>query len=265
MKKNIILICLFIASVAYSQNSVIVPKKGKVTFGRQESITDELQYKESVKAFLSEATKSVVREKEDMDEPIDSSKVESVLKMLNDQSTLDFLVSEFMKIEDDMSVKFHHIYSDETIYEYVSSFDFPTKDYYLVINTKSSLIKSIDNDSITVLAENKPYEYSKDEIIRVEEFRNETKEIYGFKCFKVILEFKSGQDINEDEDFISLMNSKKQTKELWVTESIKSLYHPVLKYKAVLEKYYPLEVSEFSEVMNGHKIVYTITEFDLNR
>jgi hypothetical protein len=59
------------------------------------------------------------------------------------------------------------------------------------------------------------------------------------------------------------VNSKKQTKELWVTENIKSLYHPVLKYKTILQKYYPLEISESIEEMNGIKKMDIIDKFDL--
>lgn len=262
MNKHISFICLFLGLMGFAQKNAFTPVKGMITFSRQEIVTDKLKCEASVKNMLSELTKSVIRDREDMEEPIDSSNIRAVSEMLDDQNIVDLFVGEFMK-SDDRDVKFHHIYNDEIIYEYVSQFDFPTKDYYEVINAKSSVIKSVSNDSTTVLAQNKPYEYSNDEVIKFEEFRNEIKEINGFKCFKVILEFKSGPDINKDEGYNLFLNSKKQIKELWVTEQIRSLYHPVLKYKSILEKYYPLEVSESNEVMDGFKTIYTIYEYNL--
>jgi hypothetical protein len=271
MKKNIILLlCFFIASIAYSQSKIIYPKTGKITFLKKEVITDKLKYKESLKTFFPEliqqSIKSVVKERELNGEMVDSTNLNALSGMLKDESVTELFMNELLNEDDDRQVKYHHIYKNETIYEYITSFDYPIKDYYKFIDTKKVLEKNVSHDSITVVKPEEPYSYSYDEIVKLEEFKNEIRQINGFKCFKVLLEYKSGQNADEgldDQDYISFVNSKKQTKELWVTENIKSLYHPVLKYKTILEKYYPMEISEFSEAMIGFKTMYVIDEFDL--
>jgi hypothetical protein len=183
--------------------------------------------------------KSVLKERELNGEKVDSTSLNTLSGTLMDQSLTEFFVNELLNEQDDSHLKYHHVYKNETIYEYVTSFDYPIKDYYKFIDTKTTLEKNISHDSITVVKSEEPYNYSYDEIVKIQEFKNEIREINGFKCFKVLLEFKSGQNEDEgyhDEDYISFLNSKKQTKELWVTAKIKSYYHPVLKYKEILEK-----------------------------
>lgn len=271
MKKNIILLfSLFIATIASSQSKIIYPKTGKITFLKKEVITDKEKYKESLKTFIPElmqhSIKSVVKERELNGEKVDSTNLTALSGMFMDESVTELFMNELLNEDDDRQVKYHHIYKNETIYEYITSFDYPIKDYYKFIDTKKGLEKNVSHDSITVIKLEEPHNYSYDEIIQLEEFKNEIREINGFKCFKVLLEYKSGENADEgldDQDFISFVNAKKQTKELWVTENIQSLYHPVLKYKAILEKYYPLEISEFSESMNGFKTMYVIDKFSL--
>lgn len=270
MKKNITLLCLFIATIVNSQSKVISPKNGKITFLKKEVIIDKEKYKESLKTFIPElmqnSIKSVVKERELNGEKVDSTNLNTLSGMLKDESVTELFMNELLNEDDDRQVKYHHIYKNETIYEYITSFDYPIKDYYKFIDTKTALEKNVSHDSITVVKPEDSYSYSYDEIIKLEEFKNEIREINSFKCFKVLLEYKSGQNADEgldDQDYISFVNSTKQTKELWVTENIQSLYHPVLKYKSILEKYYPLEISEFSEAMNGIKTIYIIDEFDL--
>lgn len=269
-KTKIILFCFFIASLANSQSKVISPKKGKITFLKKEVIIDKEKYKESLKTFIPElmqhSIKSVVKERELNGEMVDSTNLTALSGMFMDESMTELFMNDFLNNDDDKLLKYHHIYKKDKIYEYVTSFDYPIKDYYKFIDTKTALEKNVSHDSITIIKPEEPYNYSYDEIIKLEEFKNETKEINGFKCFKVLLEYKSGENADEgldDQDYISFVNSKKQTKELWVTENIQSVYHPVLKYKSILEKYYPLEISEFSEAMNGLKTMYVIDEFDL--
>lgn len=270
MKKNITLLCLFISIITNSQSKVISPKNGKIIFLKKEVIIDKEKYKESLKTFIPKlmqhSIKSVVKERELNGEKVDSTNLDTLSGMFMDESMTELFMTDFLNNDDGKLLKYHHIHKKDKIYEYVTSFDYPTKDYYKFIDTKTGLEKNVSHDSITVVKPEEPYNYSYDKIIKLEEFKNEIREINGFKCFKVLLEYKSGENADEgldDQDYISFVNSTKQTKELWVTENIQSLYHPVLKYKSILEKYYPLEISEFSEAMNGIKTMYVIDEFDL--
>jgi hypothetical protein len=54
------------------------------------------------------------------------------------------------------------------------------------------------------------------------------------------------------------MNQYKQIRELWVTTQINCKYHPIINEKEVLLKYYPLEIIESSEMMEGYITSYTL-------
>ncbi|WP_343664568.1 hypothetical protein [Chryseobacterium mucoviscidosis] len=47
-------------------------------------------------------------------------------------------------------------------------------------------------------------------------------------------------------DKIELMES-----EMWVTEEIRSIYHPAFKVKEILEKYYPLYIKQKNSLVPG--------------
>jgi hypothetical protein len=47
---------------------------------------------------------------------------------------------------------------------------------------------------------------------------------------------------------------------MWVTKDIKTLYHPVLKVKEILENFYPLEINESNNFIEGSIRKYTLKE-----
>ncbi len=50
---------------------------------------------------------------------------------------------------------------------------------------------------------------------------------------------------------------------MYVTEEIKFKYHPLVLLKEVLEQYYPLEIIETTNLVEGYEKVYTVTKIDL--
>lgn len=86
------------------------------------------------------------------------------------------------------------------------------------------------------------YKYS-DKPVIITEFREDTKIINGYLCFKVIVSPKE-----KDKDL--------QGAELWVTDRIKCRYHPLINHKQVLRKYYPLEIVIRDEVDENNNVVY---------
>ena len=52
-------------------------------------------------------------------------------------------------------------------------------------------------------------------------------------------------------------------RELWVTEEIKCNYHPVINDIEILEKYYPLEIIEYSNDIKGVLTSYKIETLEL--
>jgi len=65
------------------------------------------------------------------------------------------------------------------------------------------------------------------------EYRDETKLILGYECFKVVLKKKFQENLH-----LTIYDV-----EMYVTEAIKLNYSPVTRYKEILKKYYPLEIT----------------------
>lgn len=117
--------------------------------------------------------------------------------------------------------------------------------------------KTIAKDSTSIISENIPYQYSQNEIIEINEFRDEIKTINGFKCFKIIMSFRPNS--NGGDEFESFMQQYLHKRELWVTDKIKCNYHPVINDEEILSKYYPLEIVESNEIIEGF-----VTSYKLN-
>ena len=47
---------------------------------------------------------------------------------------------------------------------------------------------------------------------------------------------------------------------MWITKDIKTLYHPVLKVKEILENFYPLEINESNNFIEASIRKYTLKE-----
>ena len=119
------------------------------------------------------------------------------------------------------------------------------------------------------------FEFEKVDNIILEEYRDTTKIIEGIECYKVSLnytyltkEMYKAQLPQEDDDefffqlFGSMMQNKEINMEMWVTDKIKSIYHPILKVKEINEKYYPLEIEMKSSDSEGVLYLYTISELN---
>jgi hypothetical protein len=93
-------------------------------------------------------------------------------------------------------------------------------------------------------------------ITGIEENKKETKIIKDFKCFKVVIYYFN---LDEPPGFNSLLN----VMELWVTEDIKTKFHPFIKSIEILEKYYPLHIKHTVKGVEGMHTDYEIIEFSL--
>ena len=88
--------------------------------------------------------------------------------------------------------------------------------------------------------------------LKIQEFRDEKKKISGIQCFKIkcsysqIFKHRKIDGMPEFPDKIELMES-----EMWVTEEIRSIYHPAFKVKGILEKYYPLYIKQKNSLVPG--------------
>lgn len=252
MKVNYLVFLLF--SITLFSQKTIVPKEGTIVFIKKDSVTDIEKYK---KSFGVMASKMV-------DFQIEKELVDNLMKPDTDSTQITELKKALISIiEEDLNkeienkdLKYHQIFKNHSIINY-ATFNGNVIENYNFIDTHKKTFKTIAKDSTSIILENIPYQYSQNEIIKINEFRDEIKTINGFKCFKIIMLFRLNS--NDEDEFESFMQQYLHKKELWVTDKIKCNYHPVINDEEILSKYYPLEILESNEIIEG-----LVTSYKLN-
>lgn len=104
-----------------------------------------------------------------------------------------------------------------------------------------------------------PLEYNPNKILKKELFNNETKTILGQTCFKVVFEVEN-RDIFSDYDLTTIPeNFNTKTYTLWLSKNIKSVSHPIVNFKEILELGYPLQIEVNESLLKGRTLIYTAT------
>lgn len=225
----------------FSQNETIVPRNGTIVFKSKNVVTDEKLYEESFNDFKAYIISAYAEE---------TIKINLLTGSTypNDWESLEINFSAFYPLNNNTrTYKYYHKFRNNVIYQYETLND--------------EIRRRITIDIITGLTddgfENYRY-YSYDEIIDIKEFPNDIKIINGYKCFKVIYFLK--EDRNAIFDHRGYINSR----ELWVTDKIKCAYHPVIHDRIILEKYYPLEINEYFNVLKGYVKKYELIKLEIN-
>lgn len=104
--------------------------------------------------------------------------------------------------------------------------------------------------------------FSNNIILKIFEDKKRKEMINGYSCFKVYYEFQENKD-NADEDYIEYAGDVVFAREMWVTEEIKLLQHPLIYEKTILEKYYPLKIIETQSNINGFKRTFKLDKISL--
>lgn len=233
------ILILIICNSLFSQNKTIVPKNGTIVFMKKEIITDTLLYKKTFEKVFDkvslEMRKEVLKERGNENISIPDS-INKQLKQIFEM-TNSFVFQEIFSNKPKDVIKFHHIYNDTEIEEFIS-----TNDQYV---EKKKITNSTDFQNDDLLA-----------ITGIEEYKNETKIIHDYNCYKVVMYYF---DLEMPPGFISLLNIM----ELWVTEDIKSNFHPFIKSNEILEKYFPLQVKHTVKDVEGMYTSYEILDFSL--
>ncbi len=232
------------SNAIFSQNKTIVPKSGTIVFVREDVVLDKDLYLKSYKGLMPKMKEAIAKEVL-YERLIDGKKTDTIqLKEVAEKFAKNFeLMLQFIVEEEKEVIKFHHEFNGDTITKYNT-----IKGEYnneKKINQVSGIITNEFNEFV---------EIEEDEIIKLTEFKNKTKIINGFKCYKVLCNYKESQKI--DFDFSS--NLTTNIRELWVTEEINCKYHPVINEKEILDKYYPLEILEYSEEIKGFETNYKL-------
>ncbi|MCY1662677.1 hypothetical protein [Chryseobacterium sp. SL1] len=105
-------------------------------------------------------------------------------------------------------------------------------------------------------------DFSKNIILKVSEDKKSKKIIKGYDCYKVIYQYKENNE-HADEEYKIYAKNTIYRREMWVTEKIKSLYHPIVFDKIILEKYYPLEILETQSDIKGFERRFKLEKIEL--
>lgn len=247
MKIIFLAIFLVISNFVFSQDKAIVPTTGTIVFVKEENIFDKGLYIRSLKELMPQM-KAKMKEEIFIERLTDGKKTDTIsLNSEVEKMAQNFeMMLPYIIEEPSQKIRFHHEFNQDTI-----------KMYYSVDNEISNLV-FININTLEVKNEYNEYvEFDKNEIIKLTEYKNETKLINGFECFKVVYSFKTlGNGFNFTK--LSLNN-----RELWITEEIRCNYHPFINEIEILEKYYPLEVSEYSNEIKGVQTTYKIETLKL--
>jgi hypothetical protein len=249
MKKYIIVLLLF-CNVMFSQNKTMIPTSGAIVFIKEEKIYDKDLYLKSFKELKPKMKKAMMDEIY-IERLTDGKKTDTILLKSEVEKRIEAfemmlpLIINGSKEE----IKFYNEFNKDIITKYY------TIDGELI---KSKII--INKTRLEIKDEYDEYvEIEENDIIKLTEFRNETRVINGFNCFKVVYSYKAS---NKEFDFFT--NAISNIREIWVTQDIKCNYHPVINEIEILKKYYPLEIVEYSEELKGQKTTYKLESYSLN-
>lgn len=252
------LFLIFLSLNSYAQKKTIVPKNGTIVFNCKEVITNEKLYevsKKELKANLSSFLKNkIITEKEQIKEQIDSLQLKNLLKQFE---------NVFENIFNNLSTNinegyhYHHTFDNNKItYHVTKNGELMGKNQTIDVNDKiRTEATEVYNNEMPFINE---FAYFDDnDIIEIKEYRNEKRKIKNFDCFKVLISYK--ETLND----LDFFNNYIFYRELWVTKKIKCLHHPIIKYPMILEKYYPLEIMEYSDMQKGIIKEYKIEKISL--
>ena len=242
IKTSHIKFAILLTITVFSQNNAIVPKSGTIVFESKNIITDEKLYEESFNDFKAY---------------IINAYAEETIKINAINGTA--YPHDIESLEIDFNVFF--LLNDKTrAYKYFQEFDSPIVHHYKTLNDDvlDSITINVATGITDDLFEDYNY-YSHDMITDIKEFSEEIKIINGYKCFKVVYVLKKGVSPVFDDFTTGYIDHR----ELWVTDKIKCAYHPVISDKLILEKYYPLEINEYFNVLKGYVKKYELIKLEI--
>ena len=254
MKNKIITTFIFLMGLSINAQShkTFSPIKGEIIFSEVSQITDKILYEKSLKTFQKNFKESLENSLSK-----DSDNKDENMEEMIDLST--DMTKELFSNENNNA--YHHKFDYAKIIAYKTSNGKIMGDYE-IINTNENIVSSLAKiDSSTVYQQN-PYLYSNNIILKLAENKKERKNIQGYDCYKVKYLYK--ENIDKDDDYFQFAGNVIYTREMWVTDKIKSLYHPIVFDKIILEKYYPLEIVETQNDIKGFERRYSLETITLS-
>jgi hypothetical protein len=150
---------------------------------------------------------------------------------------------------------YNEVYESKVVCDYLQK---TNMEIYKQIDRKTLIANTVQrniNSNAYKIFDGRPIDfYSTADRYELLEFKDDTKVILGYKCFKVVLKKK----------FQKNPHLTTYDYEMYVTEDIKLNYHPAYRNKDILEKYFPLEIIKKprQEIM-AEAIVWNVKQIDL--
>lgn len=222
-RKLIILFLVFTNTYLFSQDQ---PKIGTIVFESCKFLGNKhLKLSESKRKEKREKIRDFVKKNIDTKKPDEfiNSMPKSELEVYGDSMRCTYKLDIYNHFYESMTKCDYIKESDTEMYEQINRENFEANT--IIRKKKINQYEILRKRKITLSRIPDKYE--------LVEYRNETKNILGYKCFKVIMRNKKKQ--NESRLIIYDF-------EMYVTEDISINYSPISRYKEILEKYYPLEI-----------------------
>ncbi len=224
----------------FSQQKTIVPKKGTIVFQSTDVVSDKKLFEKSFEQFKSYIV-SAINDEQTGNDLYKTYADEKNLQMIEDT------FNAFFPFDNKKTIKYFQKFRDNII------------DGYETINEEVVASRTINKNTGATDDILKDFEYySKDKILKIQEFPNQIKMIHGYKSFKVVYMLQENKAVISE----NLSNGYIHYREIWVTTDIKCEYHPVIHDKLILQKYYPLEINEYFNVLKGYFKKYKLIHLD---
>jgi len=245
IKFSFIFSLIMIISMSCKATKVINKKKfnGKITFNIATTIEDEEKFNKELNTYI-EKRDSLYKLKHPDDTTWRNINEPTIKLMLDprinsSQNNSYYKPNVFIYEYKDTLVTYDYEYG---LSKYRVEINTLTQDY-TKFNLKTN--KTVKTKKYKFFNNDMPYQ----EIV----YKDSTKMIHNFNCYKVL--------IIEDylDDNLKGLNSYK---EMYVTEDINSIYHPLQIRKELLEKYYPLEIKLYSDFLKDKKTKYSIKSIE---
>jgi len=205
--------------------------------------------------FIVELKNSITEEIKEQNQDINLEEMNQKIDSLN--PFLEMMSSEMFISNNEFN---HFKFQDSLIVSYVTINNKIDGDYRIINTNKSTFHYLAKIDSTTAYYNNTPYKYKNDKELTINEFRNEKKIIHDIECFKILV---IAQDNVDDEKMPEFLRNLTTEYTMYVTDRIKCSFHPIVWYKIILDKYYPLEIEESNKVLKGSVIKYELEKLVL--
>ena len=227
---------------------------------KKSTISDKDLLNQSIKdfneKFIVELKNSITEEIKEQNQDIEVEKMNQKIDSL--KPFFEMMSTELFISENEL---LHYKFQDSLIISYVTVNNEIRGDYRIINTNKNTFQYLAKIDSTTTYYNNTPYKYRSEKGLTINEFRNEKKIIHGIECFKIVV---IAQDDIGDEEMPQFLRNLTTEYTMYVSDRIKCSFHPVVWYKMILDKYYPLQLIESSEFLKGAVTKYELEKLVLN-